>query len=401
MDNQRIDIELITKYHNGELDGKAMQQLEERALEDPFLAEAMDGFSEFSIHKNDIIDLNERLKDRLSAKHYKGAVGFLGFKNWYLAASVIILIGFISIYLNLPEENNSITTDIPLSAETKTMEKESPSEVLTYDTSSLKEIIIEQSPMIVSLEKPETDPNEILASSDQVILEPSETSLFSPDSASKNENLIASYSRKSVQDFAANGTTTASRSIMAVGQNNVVKGKVLGLDDKEPLAGVSVLNTSTGIAAITDVKGEFQIVADADAKLSFHNLGYLKKESEIAINEKDSLRVYLKRDNASLAEVAVIGYGSDSKKQNAGPKDGWAAFKKYLNENNELETNETGTVVVEFVINSSGDITDLKILKSLSKLADARAIYLIRNYPSWQGASDGSANKAKVTLRFK
>jgi len=97
----------------------------------------------------------------------------------------------------------------------------------------------------------------------------------------------------------------------------------------------------------------------------------------------------------------VVGYGSGNVKQSAAPTDGWAAFRKYLNENNELETNETGAVVVEFVINANGSLSDFKILKSLSKLADARAINLIRNYSSWQGSSDGTANKVKVTLRFK
>lgn len=396
MDKQRIDIDLITRYHNGELDGKAMQQLEERALEDPFLAEAMEGFGEFSIDKDDIIDLNERLNERIKIKQIKPATDF---RNWYFAASIIILIGFISIYLNLPEENN-VLNEVPLTAKTKDLEKESPSEKLTYDTISSTEVIIEESPVVVSLAKPETDANEILASSDQVILEPAKITMLTADSAGK-ENLIASYSRKSIQDFTANNLTTASRNLMTVGKNNIVKGKVLDFDDKEPLTGASVLNTSTGIATTTDFNGEFQLVAEPAEKLSIHNLGYLKKESEIEASDKDSLKFYLKRDNASLSEVAVIGYGSVSKKQNAGPKDGWLAFKEYLHENNELETNETGTVVVEFVINSTGEISDLRILKSLSKLADARAIYLIRNYPSWQGASDGSANKAKVTIRFK
>lgn len=405
MNNSRIDIELIAKYYNGELDSKAMQELEERALEDPFLADAMDGFSEFSIQKNDFIDIDERLKDRLRKQHTK-RIGSFGFRNWAIAASVVILIGFISIYLNLPEENKTIPVDqLPQISDMQSFDKKTPEEQQNKDSIIDKQIIIDESPVVVNLSHKTSDANKESISSDEIILQPFISNDYKPDST-KKEVLIAANSNKTIDGFADNSLNVAAArsssqpmlSKMSTNQSSLVKGKVIDSEDKSPLVGVKVFDINTGLYAITDTSGEFKILVEPNAKLSLSYLGYTKKELEVL--DRDSLNISLNPDNNSLAEVAVVGYGS-VKKHNAGPKDGWASFRKYLGENNELESGEAGAVVVEFVINSNGGLSDFKIVKSLSKLADARAIYLIRNYSEWRGASDGTANKAKVTLRFK
>ena len=405
MNKSEIDIELIARYYNGELDGKAMQQLEERALEDPFLAEAMDGFSEFALHKDDLIDLNERLKDRIRSRQEKITRSF-GFRNWTIAASIVVLIGFISIYTNLPDENKTtIVDDLPENVNIPGVEKEQAENDLAKDTVLGRQEIIDQSPVIVSLQNQDSEKNEAIASSEQIVLQSIASSSASAMDSVKSENVIAAYGNKSVEDFADNNLNIASRRVQTMlaksskGLNNIVKGKVTDAESKAAIPGVSIIDTETGMTAITDINGEFKIPAESETKLALRSLGYQKKEMEVF--EGDSVQILLKPDNAALSEVVVVGYGSARIKQSAAPKDGWAAFRKYLNENDELETNETGAVVVEFVINANGLLSDFKILKSLSKLADARAIHLIRNYSSWQGSSDGTANKVKVTLRFK
>lgn len=405
MNKHEIDIELIAKYYNGELDGKAMQQLEERALEDPFLAEAMEGFAEFKVHKNDVIDLNERLKDRIRNGSEKRTKPF-GFKNWTIAASIIVLIGFVSIYLNLPDENKTGAIEgVPQNVNVPGLEKERAEDVFNKDTLSGTQEMIDQSPVIVSLPNQDPDVNEVIASSDQIVLQSVAPSSVPAMDSLRSENVIAAYNNKSAESFADNNLAVASRSAQTMlaksskGLNNIVKGKITDAESKEAIPGVNIIDAETGTIATTDMNGEFKILAESETKLSLRSLGYQKKE--IDVFEGDSVQIALKPDNADLSEVVVVGYGSAKMKQSAAPKDGWAAFRKYLNENNELETNETGTVVVEFVINANGALSDFKILKSLSKLADARAINLIRNYSSWQGSSDGMASKVKVTLRFK
>jgi len=43
---KETDILLIRKYLNGELDARAMHELERRSLDDPFLMEAMQGYEQ-------------------------------------------------------------------------------------------------------------------------------------------------------------------------------------------------------------------------------------------------------------------------------------------------------------------------------------------------------------------
>ena len=405
MNKREIDIELIAKYYNGELDGKAMQRLEEQALDDPFLAEAMEGFSEFAVQKNDVSDLHERLKNRLGNPPEKAARVF-GFRSWAIAASIVVLIGFISIYLNIPEDNKvGAVGNSPEIVNIPDQTKDKADTDGARDTLQAKQVMIDESPVIVSLQNPDSMADEVIASSDQIVLQEVPAAAAAPAIDSLNsENVIAAYTGKS-DDFTDNNMSIASRSakvMMARSSKNlsgIVKGKVTDAESKTAIPGVSVINIETGITANTDSKGEFILPAESETKLSLMLVGYQKKEVEVV--EGDSIQIVLKPINAALSEVVVVGYGSGKVKQSAAPKDGWAAFRKYLNENNELETNETGAVVVEFVINANGTLGDFKILKSLSKLADARAINLIRNYSSWQGSSDGTANKVKVTLRFK
>lgn len=404
MNKREIDIELIAKYYNGELDGKAMQRLEEQALDDPFLAEAMEGFSEFAVQKNDVSDLHERLNNRLSNPPEKAARVF-GFRSWAIAASIVVLIGFISIYLNLPEDNKAgAVRNSPESVSIPDQTKGKTGTDYDKDTPQAKQVMIDESPVIVSLQNPDSMADEAIASSDQIVLQEVPAAAATSIDSLKSENVIAAYTGKP-EDFADNNMSIASRSAKVMMDRSSktlsgsVKGKVTDAESRTAIPGVSVINTETGITANTDSKGEFTLPAESDTKLSLRLVGYQKKEVEVV--EGDSIQIALKPISADLSEVVVVGYGSGKVKQSAAPKDGWADFRKYLNENNELETNETGAVVVEFVINANGSLSDFKILKSLSKLADARAINLIRNYSSWQGSSDGIANKVKVTLRFK
>src|SRR5690606_23519239 len=122
---------------------------------------------------------------------------------------------------------------------------------------------------------------------------------------------------------------------------------------------------------------------------------YETKDVEIK-NQTDLQNITLKTFTPVKEEVSL---NVPRRKTTAGPKDGWAAFRKYLNINSELESGEIGFVVIEFVIRPNGELSNFKVLKSLSKLADARATDLIKNYQSWVGSPAG-AHKVKVMVRF-
>lgn len=59
----------IEKYHRGQLSAAEMHAMEKAALEDPMLAEAMDGYAHANYPvADDINDLQQRLQKRLEEK---------------------------------------------------------------------------------------------------------------------------------------------------------------------------------------------------------------------------------------------------------------------------------------------------------------------------------------------
>jgi len=387
------DIELIRRYHNGTLDKRAMHELEKRALDDPFLADAMEGFEHFDHQDNTFIELKERLKDRIN-KQTKNTSAPLNFKHWSLAASVIILIGLISIYLNMPKETNFVEEPVialkkaapPTTVPNKVPDNEPTETEKTQTIIENNEALI----AVVSETKESHLPTDIVVESVNPAASP----------ASPDVPKVISFNQTETTDnprslMARSAAPVALSEVSAIKDTAIFnKGKVTDIATGMPLLGVVVTDKKTGKSFLSNDKGEFAVPEQATS-LSFYIPGYEVKALEVN-SVSDLQNVTLKTFNV-LQEDIVLNV--PRRKTSAGPKDGWGAFKKYLTANSELESGETGYVIIEFIIKPTGELASFKILKSLSKLADARAIDLIKNYQTWVGSPYG-AHKVKVTVRF-
>ena len=88
MSKHEADILLIRKYLKGELDARAMHQLEARAQDDPFLMDALDGYENAGgDQQNNIADLSSRLQQRLERKERR----IIPFRWLAIAASVLVV----------------------------------------------------------------------------------------------------------------------------------------------------------------------------------------------------------------------------------------------------------------------------------------------------------------------
>ncbi|MEP7375023.1 MAG: carboxypeptidase-like regulatory domain-containing protein [Chitinophagaceae bacterium] len=86
----------IAKYHKGLMPGKARNALEKAALDDPFLADALEGYAIPSLDSdNDIAELKKRLSDRIEQNKEKPLAPVLrsSFSWWKVAAVVILVFG--------------------------------------------------------------------------------------------------------------------------------------------------------------------------------------------------------------------------------------------------------------------------------------------------------------------
>lgn len=86
----------IEKYHKGLLSAAEMNKLERAALEDPFLADALDGYAETPVNLSaDLADLTNRLQERKEEKKIGPITGKSGASAtwWRIAAMLVIFAG--------------------------------------------------------------------------------------------------------------------------------------------------------------------------------------------------------------------------------------------------------------------------------------------------------------------
>jgi TonB-dependent starch-binding outer membrane protein SusC len=94
-----------------------------------------------------------------------------------------------------------------------------------------------------------------------------------------------------------------------------VTGKVTG-DGDEPLVGVSIRVDGTDKGTITDVDGNFSLLAPSDGTLVFTFIGF--ETQKVAVNNQSTINVRLASSANALSEMVVIGYGSATKKDMTG-----------------------------------------------------------------------------------
>lgn len=91
----------------------------------------------------------------------------------------------------------------------------------------------------------------------------------------------------------------------------LIKGRVVGPDGK-PLIGVTVIVKASKLGTTTDTEGNFSVnAADTDV-LVFSYIGFTTKE--VVVGKQSNISVSMAESNTTLSEVAVIGYGQQSRK---------------------------------------------------------------------------------------
>ncbi len=90
-----------------------------------------------------------------------------------------------------------------------------------------------------------------------------------------------------------------------------VTGKVTDGATSTGLPGVTVQVKGTTVGTVTDGAGAYTIQADENATLVFSSIGYTK--TEVPVNGRTTINIPLAEDTKSLAEVVVVGYGTQRK----------------------------------------------------------------------------------------
>ena len=422
------DILQIRKYLNGELNAKAMHQLERRAQSDPFLMDALEGYE--SVPGNQQANLNE-LSDRLKRRISNRGARIITWKYLAAAASILVVltVGGLLLYNRQPE-NKQRTADIATTrenADTTTPEKpaaekskiKAPTIPPEQQPTISSDAVVKLKPPIVSNDMPVDKPVK-KASMDSVVQYPAAAESNAPPKIAAGSVAVTTPQNISRQDDVTRQADKAiqGRAAGIIADNflktarkrtepkNVVTGRVIERNSGLPLSGATIMVAGTRVAAVTNVDGYFSIPVDTSKdKLFIAEVGYQSRQ--VSARNRDSLAsIKLKPDDKSLAEVVVVGYGTNKKSDDeadvkgAHPTSGWGEFDKYLKKNAVLPDGSTGVVKLSFQVASTGAVINIKVEKSLNAVADQKAVDLINNGPYWIGNTNGQAEKVTVKVKF-
>ena len=417
----------LLDYIRGLRKGKEAHRLEKESMQDPFLADAMDGYNQVEGNHEQRI---EKLRMQVSAHSAKKKNTYA--ITWSIAACLIIGFGISSYFLFLKksmtdevfiaEESVSIklaepaapptpaipaTPTVPATpqkeialATTKVKTDSTPISEITARQADKKDMIAE----IQTTSQPQGAPVAAVPMMEEV----------SEETAALQEVVATIDTFESESDKKMKMAKVAT----ILPQNNMIKGRVT--DGKgEPLIGASVTYKGTNIGTITNTNGEFSLVKKDDKKrLTAEYIGY--DPVEIRVDTSRTMLIAMNENKQTLNEVVVVGYGakknkksttlgSDAKVKEQTEKEitpqpviGKRSYQKYLKEHLVRPTDEKcaqvkGKVVLTFLINKEGRPFYIKVKESLCESADKEAIRLIQEGPDWI-----YGNKlVEVTVKFE
>lgn len=94
------------------------------------------------------------------------------------------------------------------------------------------------------------------------------------------------------------------------GSNVTIKGRVVD-NNGQPIVGAAVLQTGTTNGTVTDIDGNYSLVAPSNANLTVSFIGYNSTQQDV--NGRNSINFTLEEEMTELSELVVIGYGVQRK----------------------------------------------------------------------------------------
>lgn len=162
----------------------------------------------------------------------------------------------------------------------------------------------------------------------------------------------------------------------ALAQSTAVTGSVVSSEDGSPVIGASIKVAGTKTGTVTDVDGNFSLVAPAGAKLEITYIGMNSKTVKVGKN----LKIELQPNDHSLDDVVVVAYGAAKKNSLTGSvatvgsdvleKSPVSSFEKALQ-------GATAGVQVESTSGQPGSVSQVRIRGIGSMSASSSPLYVI------------------------
>lgn len=460
--NKIYTAEEIEQYFRGKLNAQQMYEMEKAALDDPFLAEAMEGYEGMKDKewKKQLVAVRKQVAEVESEAKVIPMHRSTG--RWWKAAAAVLILGCGGLLTYVLTKNNDSEKTVPQVAQTI---QAAPEPVIATDSIPIPQQIKTIPPVATVAPRKDT----ITTSYQFAAIVPDEKKdeAFvykadkSPATASANANGLSINDRNKSNDLAnkinsnaslenvagktnnagvvssegiANNYVTEkakknaesleyfrSKSAKTVTKkaeepNNYFNAQVVG-DDNSPLPFTNISIKSENFGTYADVKGNFRLISpDTVLTVEVRSVGYepvvysLRSNrplNKIVLREDETAMKSRKtaddKDIATTQRLRVARVVSDTL-INVEPADGWDNYNTYVANNldipEELLKNEFhGEVELSFDVRPDGAISNIRINKSMGEAYDEAAKKLIRQGPQWK-VKKGKKTTASVKVQF-
>lgn len=394
------------RYYNGSMPDAEMYALEKAALEDPFLADALDGYQFTATPSQDVLELASQIPP---AKEEKKQAVVAGFKTaWLRIAAVLVLVFGIG-YMVLKTDRNNEPVKTLAANDTKAFI--SPAEnnynTLPADTTTTANSIIAHDIA--------TEDKATLPSSNGTVQTVTNTFKQMPAAAPSNDYAytpsVAEDAKLRQQEKDASvakeksGSELVKRMYQKPGQKYFLEGKVT--DDAGSPVPFATISGSNNTVTTSDMNGNFSLqYPDSLMLANISATGYAAVNQNFNLNTQQNIT--LRKENNNLSEVVVTAAGVQRSKKDLGystkavssdqlqgkvsglniqPVDGMERYDQYIDSarNRSIPAKaSTGEVALSFKVNKKGEPIAIKVEKSLSPAHDAEATRLLKEGPKWQ-----------------
>ncbi len=355
----------IQQYLQGKLSSTQMHEIEKEALNDPFLADVIEGMTKGLDHYEEDVEL---LKNKLFKKKSK--------KNtiiaWTAAASFIVLVTA-AVFLFPPKSGNIKQTVAKKTVVQFEKEEQNNDKNILID-SAIADTPVNTSSAAASPEaihkKEERSRSTTMTTKELTDARP----LPLPSSVINKEDV----QEKTVETKNENKSTTASENSHAP-ENQSVQPHTESVEKK--------LNARANKSIKADNNKEYEIALQDSVVFD-----------EIVVNGYSSET----KKNTKKSKESTLDFRTGARPVYAKPITGWNNYEKYIKQNKRIDNTDAlihGTVILSVFIDQDGDMSNFIIEKSLSPFYDKEAIRLIKDGPKWKSRKKGS-EKITVYLEF-
>ena len=441
----------IEKYWKGQLSRSEMNALEKAALDDPFLADALEGYQHTSSVTGDIVLLNQRLDERVKGSAKLIPMGHRRLPWLRVAAALVIIVGLgvlvSQFLLNNKEKTVAIQTE---QADKSKMTDENNAANQKQETLADTTIINPSSSITTSGNKDYkrdsakslsgaagarqiTQSDSAAANNVAVITSPTQIESKAPAAVTfsveekpevkgdatvqlkskvasadgENDQLLEKTQQK--KQVSLQKTKNAQDDFNPK-LNNSFTGRVVDAQlNAVPFANVT--NTRDQVGTYTDISGKFNLVsADSVLDVQIKSLGYETRNYRLVPEKKDTSLV-MQEDLVARSSIMNTNnrrvVSNRAREENRvleepEPVVGWNNYDTYVTNNfnipDEIRTRNTGNEIeLSFQVDKRGQPTDIKITRtSQCPECDQEAIRLLKEGPKWK--RKGKKSKTSVII---